>query len=680
MTGPVVAPFGSWRSPITTDLIVGDTIGLSAVAWDGETIYWTEARPAEGGRVVLVRRDPGGSVADVTPAPYNVRSRVHEYGGGSFTIAAGVVYFVNFADQRIYRQRPGEAPTAVTADGPWRFADIVVDTTHDRLICIREDHGGAGEPTNALVAVLSLSATGGSATGGSATGGSATGGSATGGSATGGSATGGSGRAASAGEVLADGHDFFASPCLAPDGQRLAWLSWDHPNMPWDGTTLWCAGLDAAGRPCGIERIAGGPAESVFQPAWSAAGQLHYVSDRDDGWWTLYRAGAAASLCAMAAEFGLPQWVFGMATYGFAGDGRIVASYTQDGLSHLGTIGDARLVPLETPYTDISGPKACGNQVVFIGASATRPTAVVRLDLATGATQEIKASTTVALDPGDLSTPRPMAFPTTDDATAHGFYYPPANRAFTGPEGAAPPLMVRGHGGPTGATSAAFSLSLQYWTSRGFAVLDMNYRGSTGYGRAYREALYGVWGEADVDDCVAGALTLADQGLADRARLAIRGGSAGGYTTLAALTFRDVFAAGASHYGIGDLMALARETHKFESRYLDRLIGPLPAAVDLYHRRSPLNYPERLDCPVIFLQGLDDKVVPPNQAETMVAALKAKGVPVAYLAFAGEGHGFRKAENVKRALEAELYFYGRVFGFRPADDLAPVEIANLAAG
>ena len=644
MPQPTVAPFGSWRSPITTELIVGETIGLGAVACDGGDVYWTEARPAEGGRVVLVRRDADGAVADVTPPPFNVRSRAHEYGGGAFTVSAGVVYFVNFADQRLYRQRPGAAPEALSADGPWRYADIVVDEARDRLICVREDHGGGGEPVNTLVAVPLAAAE------------------------------------ALVAEVLVDGHDFFASPRLDPDGQRLAWLSWDHPNMPWDGTTLWLAELKADGWPSAAEQVAGGAAESVFQPAWSPDGQLYYVSDRDDGWWTLYRAGETASLCPMEAEFGLPQWVFGMSTYGFAGDGRIVAAYTADGLWHLGVIEDGRMAPLATPYTDIGGITVCGDRALFIGAAAARPSAVVMLDLASGGTQELKRSTTVALDPGTLSTPQPVAFPTTGGATAHAFYYPPASRDTAGPEGAAPPLMVRGHGGPTGATSAAFGLSVQYWTSRGFAVLDVNYRGSTGYGRTYREALYGAWGEADVDDCVAGALYLAEQGLADRARLAIRGGSAGGYTTLAALTFRDVFAAGASHYGIGDLMALARETHKFESRYLDRLIGPLPAAADLYHRRSPINYPERLDCPVIFLQGLDDKVVPPNQAETMVAALKAKGLPVAYVAFAGEGHGFRKAENVKRALEAELTFYARVFGFTPAESLVPIEIANLPEG
>lgn len=640
-----IAAYGTWPSPITAELIVAGSIGLGGVAWDDGNIYWTEGRASEGGRSVLVRRAKGGG-EDITPKDFNARSRVHEYGGGAVLIAAGVVYFVNFTDQRIYRQRDGAPPQPLTREGPWRYADMVLDARRDRLICVREDHGGDGEPENTIVAVP----------------------------------LDGPKLGKTPGDVLVQGRDFVATPRLSPDGSQLAWLAWDHPNMPWDGTDLMLADLDAAGL-ANPKRVAGGTEESIFQPEWSPQGILHFVSDRS-GWWNLYRLSngvAPEALCPMAAEFGLPQWAFAMTTYGFMADGRIAAAYTKDGLWRLAVIDTAGiLLPLDLPYTGISGLEVSGTKALFVGASATQPSAVICLDLTTGQHEIIKRSTELDLDPGYVSVPEPISYPTSGGAQAHAFYYPPANKDAGAPPGERPPLVVRGHGGPTGATSPSFSLAIQYWTSRGFAVLDVNYRGSTGYGRPYRAALDGQWGVADVDDCAYGARHLVARGLADERRLAIRGGSAGGYTTLAALTFHDVFAAGASHYGIGDLMALTRDTHKFESRYLDRIVGPLPQAEALYHQRSPIDHTDRLNCPVIFLQGLDDRVVPPNQAEAMVEALQRKGLPVAYLAFEGEGHGFRKAENVKRALEAELYFYGRVFGFKPADEIEPVPIANMA--
>lgn len=635
---PQMAPCGAWASPITADLITGSTVGLGPVAIEDGTVWWLEGRATEGGRSVLVAaRD--GEVRDVTPEGFDLRSRVHEYGGGAVLVASGTVYFVNFSDQRVYVQPPGAAPRALTPEGPWRYADFCLDATRNRLICVRETAREGAEPANELVAIA---------------------------------------LADGAVSVFDGSHDFVASPTLSPDGRRLAWLVWDHPNMPWDGTVLRVAELAADGSVLRAEDVAGGPAESVFQPAFAPDGTLCFVSDRSD-WWNLYRAGPAGdvALCPMATEFGLPQWVFGMSTWGFAADGRIVGACVADGIWRLGIVDDGRFVAFDLPYDDISGVRVCGNAVLFSGASATIAPTLVRLDLADGKVRELKSSMRAPVDAGYLSQPQPIAYPTAGGAEAHAFYYPPCNADFRPSDGEKPPLLVRGHGGPTAASSSALNLGIQFWTSRGFAVLDVNYRGSTGFGRPYREALYGQWGVADVDDVVAGAQDLVARGLVDPARLAIRGGSAGGYTTLAALTFHDFFAAGASQYGIGDLMALADDTHKFESRYLDRLVGPLPEAEALYRERSPINYTERLSCAVIFLQGLDDKVVPPNQAEAMVAALDAKGLPVAYVAFAGEGHGFRKAENVKRALESELVFYGRIFGFVPAGDLPPLEIRNL---
>ncbi|MHA1567319.1 MAG: S9 family peptidase [Alphaproteobacteria bacterium] len=646
MSKNATTPYGTWPSPITAELIVAGSIGLGGVAWDGGDIYWTEGRASEGGRSVLVRRSSAGIGQDITPKEFNARSRVHEYGGAAILVADGVVYFVNFTDQRIYRQRDGATPEALTPTGPWRYADMTHDAGHDRLICVREDNGRDGEPENTIVAIpLSGHQLG-----------------------------------ETPGEVLVQGRDFVASPRLSPDGRRLAWLAWDHPNMPWDGTDLMLADVGAGGL-AAAKRVAGGAEESIFQPEWSPQGVLHFVSDAS-GWWNIYRLSdgtATEALCPMAAEFGLPQWVFGMTTYGFMADGRIAAAYSNDGLWQLGIIdATGSLKPVDLPFTAISGLAVAGNKALFVGASTTGPSAVICLDLETGDHEVIKRSTELDLDAGYLSVPQSISYPTSGGAEAHAFYYPPANKDIAPPPGEKPPLVVRSHGGPTGATSPSFNLGIQYWTSRGVAVLDVNYRGSTGYGRPYRAALDGQWGIADVDDCAYGARHLVALGLADEGRLAIRGGSAGGYTTLAALTFHDVFAAGASHYGIGDLMALTRDTHKFESRYLDRIVGPLPEAEAQYHQRSPIDHTERLSCPVIFLQGLDDRVVPPNQAEAMVEALKKKGLPVAYLAFAGEGHGFRKAENVKRALEAELYFFGRVFGFTPHDEIPPVPIANMA--
>jgi dipeptidyl aminopeptidase/acylaminoacyl peptidase len=631
---PSVAPFGAWASPITAALAASGIVRLTGVALDGDDVYWNEGRPAEGGRNVVVRRQASGAVADATPPPFNVRSRVHEYGGGAFAVRDGVLFFVHDADQRIWRLDSDGGLRPLTPDRAGRHADLVLDPVRPRLICVREEHPPAGaaraEPRNTVVAI--------SLTGGEA-------------------------------EVLAAGADFYSGLTFDAAGRRLAYLSWDHPRMPWQGTELWVAPLDADGRPGPAERVAGGPTESVAQPAFSPDGVLHFVSDRH-GWWNIYRQGprACEPVWQDEGEFAAPLWSFGMASYGWVDRSTIAAAYHRDGMWHLAAIntdmdGDGALVPIASPLTEIAHLRAAGGRAVFVGASPSEAPAIWQLR--GGELSRLHSPSAPVVAPELVSQPRPIAFATGGGATAHALHYPPTNPEWRAPGGERPPLIVMSHGGPTMVTSTALSLALQFWTSRGFAVLDVNYRGSTGYGRAYREALDGQWGIADVEDCVAGARHLCAAGLADPARLAIRGSSAGGYTTLAALTFTDVFGAGASYYGIGDLEALARDTHKFESHYLDTLIGPYPDRADLYRARSPLYHVDGLRCPVIFFQGLEDRVVPPAQAEGMVAALTAKGIEAPYLPFPGEQHGFRRAETVATALEAELAFYRRVLSLDP---------------
>ena len=645
-----VSPYGSWKSPITSDLIVSGTVGLGQIAIDGDDIYWIEGRPSEAGRSVIVRRTPDGKITDVTPPPFNVRTRAHEYGGSSFVVAGGVVYFSHFADQRIYCQALDSQPEPLTPTANCRYADVIVDKQRNRLICVREDHAGEGEAVNTIVSINLAD-----------------------------------------GEdiqILTQGDDFYASPSLSPDGSQLCWISWNHPNMPWDGTELWVGEINADGYLGNKNLVAGGLEESIFQPQWSLDGVLYFVSDKSN-WWNLYRTplnppllreeAGIEPLCEIAAEFGLPQWVFGMSTYAIVSESKIICTYTQQGKWHLASLDliAKKLTTIETPYTDISSVKARGETVVFLAGSPTESTAIVQLNLATSQREVLRRSSDLSIDAGYLSVPEPIAFPTENGLTAFGFFYPPKNQDFAAPVGEKPPLVVKSHGGPTAATSSSMNLKIQYWTSRGFAVLDVNYGGSTGYGREYRKRLQDSWGIVDVDDCANGAKYLAQKGLVDGDRMAIAGGSAGGYTTLCALTFRDVFKAGASYYGVSDLEALVRDTHKFEARYLDRLIGPYPERKDLYIARSPIHSAERLSCPVIFFQGLEDKVVPPNQAQMMVEILKAKGLPVAYVAYEGEQHGFRRAENIKRTLDGEFYFYSRVFKFELAESVEEVPIYNL---
>jgi dipeptidyl aminopeptidase/acylaminoacyl peptidase len=641
-----LAPFGSWKSPITAEAIVADSIGLSSIVLDGTDIYWLESRPQEAGRSVIVRRTADGKITDITPPEYNVRNRVHEYGGAAYTVVDRQVYFSNNSDNCLYvqdlRSEHPERVRQLTHDQTKRYADFTIDARHQRLICVQEEHDSADfEPLNTIVSINLTKP--------------------------------------DDLYVMAGGCDFYAAPKLSPDGTKLAWLSWNHPNLPWDGTNLQIATV-SNGYLSAPTLIAGGANEAIFQPQWSSDDTLYFVSNRT-GWGNLYcwHRGTVTDVCELDAEFSLPQWVFGMSTYALVGKHRIVCTYTQRGVWKLALINtlSGHLTHLNLPYTDISSVRATGNLVVCCAAAATETNEIISIDLVTESREILQRSNQLKIDPRYLSVPRTIEFPTTE-GTAHAFYYPPTNPDYQPLLGEKPPLLVKSHGGPTAATSNQLNLKTQYWTSRGFAVVDVNYGGSTGYGKAYQHRLDGKWGIVDVDDCTNAARYLVTQGLADADRLAISGGSAGGYTTLAALTFGDTFKAGASYYGVSDLAALAQDTHKFESRYLDRLVAPYPAKAKIYQDRSPLYFTHQLSCPIAFFQGLEDKVVPPNQAEMMVAALKEKGIPVAYVTFPTEQHGFREAANIKRALTGEFYFYARVFGFQPADDIEPISIVGIA--
>ena len=638
MTDRETLSYGAWRSPITSELIVGETLGLGDIRVDGSDIYWIEGRPAEGGRNVLVRYAPSnskgdGSIVDLTPPSYSVRTRVHEYGGGAMNVHRGFVYFTNFADQRLYQQAGGMPPTPLTPPPDperggvrWRYADGLIDETRQRWIGTREEHA-EGRVDNTLVAV-DLAQPG-------------------------------------PGIVLAEEADFYSSPALSPDGARIAWLQWTHPNMPWVGTELWLAEIAADGWLLSSRRIAGGDNESIFQPQWSPDGVLYFVSDRT-GWWNLYRCdakdGGAHPLCPRDAEFGQAQWNFAQSTYAFLSAQQLVCAYAENGRDTLARLDivSGKLAPINVPYTEFGQIRTAGDRIVCRAGSPTDPPVIVVIDPASGAAELLRGSARAWADGalrGYISPPQHLAFLTADGLTAYANFYPPHNPDYAAPAGETPPLVVKCHGGPTASASSVLNLRNQFWTSRGIAVLDVDYGGSTGYGRAYRERLKGAWGVVDVADCLNAARYVIAQGMVDGERAVITGGSAGGYTVLAALAQGGVFKGGASYYGVSDVAALARDTHKFESRYLDWLIGPYPERADLYRERSPLTHADALNCPVIFFQGADDRVVPPNQTEMMVDALRRRGIPVGYLLFAGEQHGFRRANTIKRALDAELYFY-----------------------
>jgi dipeptidyl aminopeptidase/acylaminoacyl peptidase len=643
MTRPQILPYGSWPSPISIELAVGSSRGLSEPRQDGDDIYVLQSRPDEQGRVVLLRRTPDGQLTEMAPG-LNVRTRVHEYGGGSYAAADGVIVFSEFADNRLLlKGSPADEPIELVADPALRFADMSFDLVRDRVHAVMEDQTESVIGARNLLVAVSLAD---------------------------GTIT-----------ELATGHDFYSDPVLSPDGSRLAFLTWDFPRMPWDGTDLWVAEVAPDGTLGEPVHVAGGETESVCQPKWSPDGSLVYASDRSD-WWNLYRwrvgASGSSAIAPMDAEVGGPQWVFGLSEYDIDADDTIYAFAHGPEGARLVALGQSTAPrELEFGESGLSYVRVSDGMLTALAGSFTRPSALVRFDLATGAEERLLEANELYVDAAYLSTPRLVSYLTSGDRTAYGWYYPPTNPDAVAPEGTAPPLVVMLHGGPTSQARTSLSLQRQAFTSRGFAVMDVDYGGSSGYGRAFREQLHEQWGVVDVDDCTAAASWLAEQGLADPRQLAIRGGSAGGYTTLATLCFKDTFRAGTSFFGLGDLEAFVDTTHKFESRYMDYLVGPYPETAERYRERSPDHHSDRISCPVLVMQGADDKIVPPSQAEGIVRALQRSGLPHAYILFEGEGHGFRIAANQQRALEAELSFYAQVFGFELADDVAPLEVTGL---
>ncbi len=638
-----IAPYGAWVSPVSVELMSEAAIGLSGLSVDGQDLYWLEARPRENGRTVLCRRRADGEIADLTPPPFNVGSRVHEYGGGAYAVEASIVIVSERADGSVWLIEVGRPPRRIETPEGCRYADFEFDLPRRRVLAVREDHRSR-PPTDPKAAIVALPLD-----------------------------------PAGTETILVEGPDFLSSPRLAPGGERLAWIAWDHPDMPWDRSKLFVASVTREGAVEAARLVAGETPEAIVQPEWSADGTFYFCSDRT-GWWNLYalRGAATESLAPVAAEIGGPHWVFRQCYYDFLPDGRIVAAIVRDGIRTAVAIAGGRTARLGIGQVHAC-PRPLADGLAYIATPPAAPPSVcLSPNVDGGAPLVIRRAAPAVLTEETISLGEPLDF-AARGGPGHGFWYPPKNRDYKGPSGELPPLVVLSHGGPTSMTTNSFSLNIQWWTSRGFGVADVNYGGSTGYGRAYRERLYGQWGVVDVEDCAAAARHLVERGLADGARLVIRGGSAGGFTTLAALTTLNLFKAGASFYGVGDLTLLAKDTHKFESRYLDRLIGPLPQAQALYRERSPVNHVDQLACPVIFFQGEDDKTVPPNQAQNMVEAMAARGLPVAYYAFAGEGHGFRKAETLRRALELELDFYGRVFGFTAPGLSERVEIANMPA-
>jgi dipeptidyl aminopeptidase/acylaminoacyl peptidase len=642
-----IAPYGTWQSPISAELTAGSTNGVIGLQTDGSDLYWWESRPLEGGRYVLMKHMGSESPLEMIPTEFNVRTRVHEYGGASFLVVNGTLYFSNFADQALYHQQGAGEPTKLTVSEGLRYADCAHDARHDRLLCVREDHRKEGEAINAIVAV-SVSGE------------------------------------ANDGVVLWQQSDFVGYPRVNAHGTKAAWISWDHPNMPWDNVSLWVADVNEAGQFIDPVRLNENVDESILQPAWADDGTLYFLSDRS-GWWNMHRfnidrpPGQIEAVHEVDAELGGPLWALGIDYYELLSSKEALVQTKNAEGSSLGILDleSGNLEYSDLSYVAYSSLAVSDGKAYFLGATSDGPTQIVSFDLASKAANVIHESGSRVVAPDYLSEAESITFPTAGGGSAYGYYYPPKNTDFQAHSEELPPLLVLMHGGPTGATNPQFSIAKQYWTSRGIAIVDVNYRGSTGYGRAYRQELNGQWGIVDLEDAVAATEYLVSQSKADPKRLLIRGGSAGGFTTLSALAFTDVFAAGANYFGVSDLKALAEHTHKFESRYLDSMIGPYPEAADVYAARSPINALDGFNSPLITFQGLEDKVVPPAQSEMIYEAVKAKGTPTAYVPFEGEQHGFRRAENNIIALESELYFYGKVLGFKPAGDLPEVAIDNL---
>lgn len=616
----MIEPYGNWKSPITAEMTAQaqKSPRSTNIVVDGQDVLWTESRPFEKGRTVIMKWNAVQGLKEITPVPFDVRSKVHEYGGLAFTAHQGTLYFINAKDQRLYMQKENEEPRPISKEGI-RLAEPLF--TSQGIVCIAEIHSNK-EVENFLALINPVTQ-----------------------------------------EVtpLAKGADFYAAPALHPEGKKLAWLTWNHPQMPWDGTELWIADFEK-GQLNNQEQVAGGKEESIFQPQWSPEGILTYVSDKS-GWWNLYQRHPEKqpqSLCPLAAEFGLPLWGLGISTWRFTGNGEeIICTYVQEGIGKMALLDPLtqKLTPIKLSGTDFSQIATGKGFAVFMEGSVDAPRRVVKLDLKSLIPSPLDPPPKIPVEKEFLSKAEPISFPTANGKRAFGIFYPPTNPTVKAPQGSLPPLLVMSHGGPTAATDPVFNLRIHYWTSRGWAVLDVNYGGSTGYGREYRERLKGEWGIVDVQDCSNGALYLASLKKVDPKKLVIRGFSAGGYTTLAALTFTETFATGASYYGVADLALLAQDTHKFEARYLDKLVAPYPEGSAIYTARSPLQNADRMKCPVIFFQGGKDKVVPPNQAETLYGALKKRGIKTELVIYPEEEHGFRSAATLQDCLEKELKFY-----------------------
>lgn len=649
MSETVIARHGAWASPLSAAALATASAAIGHARAHGGRLFWTESRPGEGGRVALLTFDAGGRATEVTPREFNLRTRVHEYGGIAFVHAGARLLACRDDDQRLYAMADGRPPQPLTPPG-LRYADGAATGDGARAFFVREDHRAAGEPRNAIVEIDPARP--------------------------------------SEGRLLFGDSDFVAFPRPSPDGERLAFVSWNHPLMPWDGTRLQVGALSADGGLHGLRPIAGGDTESVLEPCWDANGSLYFLSDRD-GWWNLHRwrGGAIEQVTRLQAEIGVPLWQFGTSSYVLLGGGRALVRACRDAIDSLALVDLASGVatPLRLPFVAYRSLGALDARTAFAIASAEDDLpALIAIDLDTGRHTIVRRPAATPLPPAFVSHGEPIEFPTEAGAegerrTAHAFFFPPRNPGFAAPAGELPPLIVTLHGGPTAHHSNDLHLAKQLFTTRGFAVVDVNYGGSTGFGRAYRERLRGKWGVVDLADTVAAVRFLVGAGRVDPQRIVIRGGSAGGYTVLCALAFTNVFAAGINYFGIADLELLAAGTHKFESHYTDGLIAPLPAGSGVYRARSPIHHLQRMDSALITFQGAEDRAVPPEQSRAIVAAVRVRGRPVAYLEFDGEQHGFRRAENIRRALEAELYFLGRVLGFTAADAVEPVAIDNLPA-
>jgi dipeptidyl aminopeptidase/acylaminoacyl peptidase len=663
MAAPKVAHYGSWESPIKSAELSAGTLRLGQTQYDNDDLYWIEGRPTDGGKQILVRRDKHGTITDVSPRGFNVRTLVNEYGGAPYLVRNGKIFCSNYSDQVVYQiNSDANAPVderriPLTPEGEYHFTDFEYDSNRHRLIFVCEDHS---DPTKQPVTTINVVDT----------------------------AKPGEKETRQKMQVIVSGNDFYSNPRLSPDGKLLAWISWDHPNMPWDGTALWMAEVSENGTLSKHRKIAGADDEAVMQPVWSPYGDLLFISDRL-GWWNIYALpNPTKNLNPVAlfdknSDFATPQWVFGLSNYCFTGDRTLVATFFERGkwqlvllqLDALTKTKNTTILPAE--LTEIGYLTTNGTHVAMVAGSPTQQSSVMDLKLDSLSFETVKASNSSPVALKYTSIPKAIEFPSERNLIANAYFYPPHNEDYVAPEGELPPLLLTVHGGPTSASSNAFDSEIQYWTSRGFAVMDVNYAGSSNYGRQYRQRLTLNWGLVDLEDCQNAARYAARQGWVDPKRMAITGGSAGGYTALCALTFSDVFAAGSSHYGVSNLETLLQDTHKFESRYLDRIVGPYPAYKQVYQNRSPINNVEKLSRPIIFFQGLEDKVVPPSQTETMVAAMRERKIPFSYLSYEGEGHGFRRAENIRRTIDAEFLFYSKIFGFQPAETLEAIEIENL---